>query len=151
MRTSSRSLRKPLKMGTRSAAVNWSPRITASSWMENARVRRTFHWEYEHRMGKKKNQSNSYSLWIKKNPPCVILTTTYWHILKTKQGDVKQLLLRNVTYLNPSSAKLLSTVKKSCTVQCANANNDIHNEVMRKQLTDWVWSHGRCWNWSEAI
>lgn len=44
MRTSSRSLRKPLKMGTRSAAVSWSPRITASSWMENASVRRTFHW-----------------------------------------------------------------------------------------------------------
>lgn len=43
MRTSSKSLRKPLKMGTRSAAVSWSPRITASSWMEKASVRRTFH------------------------------------------------------------------------------------------------------------
>ncbi|TNN78644.1 hypothetical protein EYF80_011048 [Liparis tanakae] len=43
MNSCSWSLRKPLKMGTRSAAVSWSPRITASSWMENASVRRTFH------------------------------------------------------------------------------------------------------------
>lgn len=41
--TSSRSFKNPLKIGTRSAAVSWSPRITASSWMEKARVLRTFH------------------------------------------------------------------------------------------------------------
>lgn len=41
--TSSRSFKNPLKIGTKSAAVNWSPRMTASSWMEKASVRRTFH------------------------------------------------------------------------------------------------------------
>lgn len=41
--TSSRSFKNPLKIGTRSIAVNWSPRITASSWMEKAKVLRTFH------------------------------------------------------------------------------------------------------------
>lgn len=42
--TSSRSFRKPLKTGTKSPAVSWSPRMTASSCIENASVRRTFHW-----------------------------------------------------------------------------------------------------------
>lgn len=43
IRTSSRSLRKPLKTGTKSLPVMSSPTITASSWIEKARVRRTFH------------------------------------------------------------------------------------------------------------
>lgn len=41
--TSSRSFKKPLKTGTKSPAVSWSPRMTASSCIENASVRRTFH------------------------------------------------------------------------------------------------------------
>lgn len=41
--TSSKSFKKPLKTGTKSPAVSWSPRITASSCIENASVRRTFH------------------------------------------------------------------------------------------------------------
>ena len=43
MRTSSRSRKKPLKIGTKSRVVISSPRIRASSWIENASVRRTFH------------------------------------------------------------------------------------------------------------
>ena len=40
--TSSRSLMKPLKMGTRSVVADSGPRMTASSWIELARVLRTW-------------------------------------------------------------------------------------------------------------
>ena len=41
--TSSKSLRKLLKVGTNSMRVISLPRTKASSWMENANVLRTFH------------------------------------------------------------------------------------------------------------
>lgn len=73
IRTSSRSFKNPLKIGTRSAAVNWSPRITASSWMEKARVRRTFHC-------KQANKGTTWGTVTKTNKllnnPCVRIETT---------------------------------------------------------------------------
>lgn len=73
IRTSSRSFKNPLKIGTRSAAVNWSPRITASSWMEKARVRRTFHC-------KQANKGTTWGTVTKTNKllnnPCERIETT---------------------------------------------------------------------------
>ena len=49
IRTSSKSLRNPLNTGTRSRVVFSSPTITASSWIEKASVRRTFHYKHKHK------------------------------------------------------------------------------------------------------
>ena len=45
IRTSSKSRSNSSKTGTRSERVNSSPSITARWWIENASVRRTFHWQ----------------------------------------------------------------------------------------------------------
>lgn len=89
--TSSRSFKKPLNTGTKSPAVSWSPRMTASSWMENASVRRTFHWNKE--MNK---LINNFHLWI------------IWYVPISNWQSASLLDLRESIYKSKTNDSLIS-------------------------------------------
>lgn len=128
MRTSSRSFRKPLKIGTRSAAVSWSPRITASSWMEKASVRRTFHWEEE-----KKSPHEPSNFFFKKEINNQIMYSDLLIMQEKCWLNVTEKLWSHLSELPQWLAWILGRTK-----QRFHANSDIQccDEVMSNSVTE---------------